>query len=231
MSKAKAFFTDVKTHWNKPDSENGKYVSYKEYAQIFGGVAFNYGAQSALDNKYVGFASACFLIMYHYKLPYLAFSVIALIGLPLGYLWNIMEWIINDNLGYLGKKRERRFICVYGAAMLVGLLLVVCDASALFGETNRLIVWMNSLSGVTAKSFFKIFGIQVFTNSFKGLRGIFWRKKLIPKYGRFKYTLYSDVVQKCIFLFLLGWLLIYNINRSDTRLWMAYFRFSMFGVY
>ncbi len=231
MSKAKAFFADVKEHWSTPDSANGKYVSYKEYAQIFGGVAFNYGAQSALDNKYVGFASACFLIMYHYRLPYLAFSVITLIGLPLGYLWNILEWIINDNLGYLGKKRERRFVGIYGAAMVIGLALIVFDFSSLFSPSNPIISWMNSLSGITAKSFFKIFGVQVFTNSFKGVRGIFWRKKLIPKYGRFKYTLYSDVIQKCIFLFLLGWLPIYNVKSMDTRLWMAYLLFSLFGVY
>lgn len=231
MSKAKDFFADVKQHWNTPDSSKGKYVSYKEYAQIFGGVAFNYGAQSALDNKYVAFASSCFLIMYHYKLPYLAFSVITLIGLPMSYLWNILGWVINDNLGFLGKTREKRFVTIYGISMLIGLALIVFDVSALFSDTNPMIMWMNSLSGITAKSFFKIFGIQVFTNGFSGVRGIFWRKKFIPKYGRFKYTLYSDVIQKCIFLFLLGWLPIYKINSMDTRLWMAYLLFSLFGVY
>ena len=120
---AKSFFADVKAHWSEPDSANGKYVSYKEYAQIFGGVAFNYGAQSALDSKYVGFASACFLIMYHYHLPYLAFSVITLIGLPMSYLWNILGWIINDNLGFLGKTRERRFVTIYSIAMAIGVLV------------------------------------------------------------------------------------------------------------
>ncbi len=228
---AKSFFADVKAHWSEPDSANGKYVSYKEYAQIFGGVAFNYGAQSALDSKYVGFASACFLIMYHYHLPYLAFSVITLIGLPMSYLWNILGWIINDNLGFLGKTRERRFVTIYAIAMAIGLSLIVFDVSSLFPESNRVIMWMNSLSGITAKSFFKIFGIQIFTNGFSGVRGIFWRKKFIPKYGRFKYTLYSDVIQKCIFLFLLGWLPIYNVPNTDTRLWMAYLLFSLFGVY
>ena len=231
MSKAKAFFNDVKTHWKEPDSANGKYVPYKEYLSIFGGVAFNYGAQSSLDSKYVGFTSACFLIMYHYKLPYLAFSVITLIGLPVGYLWNIMDWVVNDNLGYLGKKRERKFFTVYGIAMAIGLALILLDFSSFFSPSNPLIMWMNSLSGITAKSFFKIFGIQIFTNAFKGFRGIFWRKKLIPKYGRFKYTLYSDVIQKCILLFLLGWLPIYNIPQTDTRLWMAYLLFSLFGAY
>lgn len=231
MSKAADFFADVKAHWSTPDTEKGKYVSYKEYAQIFGGVAFNYGAQSALEGKYVGFASSCFLIMYHYNLPYLAFSVISLIGLPMSYLWNIMGWIINDNLGYLGKKRERRFISIYGAVMLIGLALIIFDVSSLFSPDSALITWMNSLSGITAKSFFKIFGIQLFVNSFSGVRGIFWRKKLIPKYGRFKYTLYSDVIQKCILMFALGWLPIYNIPDTDTRVWTAYLLFSLFGTY
>ena len=231
MSKAKEFFADVKEHWNVPDSANGKYVPYKEYLSIFAGVAFNYGSQASLNKKYIAFASSCFLIMYHYNLPYLAFSVIGLIGLPVGYLWNIMGWMVNDNLGYLGKKREKKFIGVYAAAVVIGLLLIIFDASALFSASNPMIVWMNSLSGITAKSFFKIFGIQVFTNAFSGLRGIFYRKKLIPKYGRFKYTLYSDVIQKCLLLAGLGWLPIYKIQSTDTRLWLAYLLFSLFGMY
>ena len=226
---AKTFFADVKEHWNTPDTSKGKYVPYKEYLQIFGGVAFNYGAQSPLE--YIKFAATCFLIMYHYRLPYLAFSVITLIGLPMSYLWNILTWVVNDNLGFLGKKRETRFSIIYGASMLIGLLFVLVDLSALFPQNSAMIVWMNSLSGITATSFFKIFGIQILCEGYKGLRGIFWRKKLIPKFGRFKYTLYSDVVQKCILIILLGWLPIYNINSTDTRLWMAYLLFSLYGCF
>ena len=229
MSKAKDFFTDFKAHWKEPDTANGKYVPYREYVDIFAGVGLNYGAQSPLS--YIKFASTCFLIMYHYKLPYLAFSVIALIDLPLSYLWNMLTWTVNDNLGFLGKSREKRFIGIYGTSVLVGLLMILTDVSSLLPETGALIVWLNSLSGITAKSFFKIIGIQIFANGYRGIRGIIWRKKLIPKYGRFKYNLYSDVVPKSIFIVLLGWLPIYNIQNMDTRLWMAYLLFQLFDSY
>lgn len=229
MSKLTDFFTDFKTHWNEPDTEHGKYVPYKEYATIFGGVAMNYGAQSPLS--YLSFASGCFLIMYHYNLPYMAFSVITLIGLPMSYLWNILGWVINDNLGFLGKTREKRFITIYSIAIAIGLGMIIFDTSLLFNQSGRIITWMNSLSGITAKSFFKIFGIQILSNGFSGIRGIFWRKKLLPKYGRFKYTLFSDVIQKCIFVILLGWLPIYNISSTDTRLWLGYLLFSLYGCY
>ena len=77
MGKAKEFFADVKQHWSVPDTAKGRYVPYKEYGTIFMGVAMNYGVQAPL--KYFSFAASCYLIMYHYNLPYLAFSIISLI--------------------------------------------------------------------------------------------------------------------------------------------------------
>ena len=74
MSKVKSFITNVKTHWRTPDTSKGNYVSFKEYLDIFLGVSFNYAAQSPLG--YIGFGAGCFLIMYHYDLPYIAFSIV-----------------------------------------------------------------------------------------------------------------------------------------------------------
>lgn len=81
-SKVKHFFTDVKTHWTKPAP--GKYVPYREYLDILIGNGSNYVGKKTLE--YLTFAASCYLMMYHYQLPYLTFSIIALINMPLNYI-------------------------------------------------------------------------------------------------------------------------------------------------
>ncbi len=221
--------TELKTHWKTPDTQNGKYVSWKEQIDIFISVAMNYGAQAPL--KYIGFSATCFLIMYHYNLPYLAFSVIALIGVPLSYLWNLLDWQIADNLGFLQKKAEVKFYAFYITAFVSGLILLIADVSRLWGPDSSLIIALNGIEGINARSFFKIIGVQLLTNGFAGARNIFWRKLLVPKYGRYKYSLYGNVIQKCIMIVLIGWLPIYNIKSVDERVWLAYLLFSLFTMY
>lgn len=229
MSKVKDFVTNVRTHWNTPDTSKGNYVSFKEYFDIFLGVSFNYAAQSPLG--YIGFAAGCFLIMYHYDLPYLAFSIVGLIGIPLSYLWSIIGWIVNDNLGFMKKKTEAIMYTIYFSATALGLLLLIADISVLFPEGNTLKELLDGLTGINARSFFKLLGVQLLTNGFGGARGIFWRKKLVPVFGRYKYGLYANVIQKCILIILIGWLPVYAIPDVNERFWIAYLLFSLFGMY
>ena len=229
MARLRHFITEVKTHWNTPDTAHGKYVSGKEYLYVFLGVAANYAAQAPF--KYIGFAASCYLIMYHYELPYLSFSVIALIGLPLSYLWNLLDWFVTDNLGILPKRSERRMNFLYLSVAAVGVLLLVFDASALFPEGSRLITAMNGLSGINARAFFKVFGVQLAVNGWGGVRSIFLRKKLIPKHGRYKFSLYGNVIQKSVMIVLLGWLPAYQIPDVYERLWIAYLLFSLFSMF
>ncbi len=229
MSKAKDFFADVKKHWSVPDSSKGRFVPYKEYLTIFSGVAMNYGVQSPL--KYLSFAASCYLIMYHYRLPYVAFSIIGLIGMPLSYLWSILGWVVKDNLGILDKKTERKYMITYGSIALFGLLFLIFDVSQFVpaGLAARL----DGLSGINAMSFFKIVGVQLFINAYTGLRDILWRKKLVPKYGRYKYSLFANYFQKCIVMILLGWLPINEKQMPDAnqRLWIAYLLFMLFNMF
>ena len=104
VSTVKNFATEVRTHWSTP--AEGKYVPYKEYKDVVIGVGANYTGTKTLE--YIGFFSSCFLIMYHYKLPYLTFSVIGLLNMPLGYITALIWWYVCDNLGFLPKKQERK---------------------------------------------------------------------------------------------------------------------------
>ena len=221
------FFTEVKTHWKTP--AEGKYVPYKEYLNIFFSVGANYTASKVLE--YIYFATGCFLIMHHYKLPYLTFSIISIINMPLGYVTALIWWFVCDNLGFLPGKTEKKLYTVYVAMIAFGLSLILFDASTLFDPNSKFIIFLNSLEGMSATACFKVFGTHFLYSGWVGARNIFWRKKLIPKFGRYKYSLYSDVIPKCIVVILIGWLPLYEIADVSTRVWAANLLFAIYGVF
>lgn len=225
--KVKALFTEIKTHWNTPAP--GKYVPYKEYKDVIISVGSNYAGQKTLE--YISFGAACYLIMYHYKLPYLTFSIINIINMPLNYIWTLMWWYVCDNLGFLPKKNERKINAVYISIALLGLAMIIFDFSKFFDPSSRFVTYMNSLEGINCASAFKILGTHILYSGWVGARNIFYRKKLIPKYGRYKYCLYSDVIQKCIMVILIGWLPVYNIADVPTRVWVANLLFACYNAF
>ena len=227
LGKVKALFTEIKDHWDTPAP--GKYVPYKEYKDVVFAVGSNYAGSKLLE--YIGFASACYLIMHHYKLPYLTFSVISILNMPLGYISALMWWFVCDNLGFLPKKTERKFYLVYGLMALFGISTILFDYSRLFDQTSSFITYLNGLEGMNATACFKTFGTHFLYTGWVGARNIFWRKKLLPKYGRYKYSLYCDVVPKCIMVFLIGWLPVYKIPDVATRVWVANLMFATYNVF
>ncbi len=225
--KVKALFTEIKTHWNTP--AEGKYVPYKEYKDVVFAVGSNYAGSKVLE--YIGFFSACYLIMHHYKLPYLTFSVISVINMPLGYISALMWWFVCDNLGFLPKKTERKFYLVYVLMMIFGISTILFDYSQLFNQSSAFITYLNGLEGMNATACFKTFGTHFLYTGWVGARNIFWRKKLLPKYGRYKYSLYCDVVPKCVMVILIGWLKVYDIPDVATRVWVANLLFATYNVF
>lgn len=227
-SKVKGLFTEIKTHWKTP--AKGKYVPYKEYLDILFGVGANYAGSKTLE--YIGFAAGCYLMMYHYKLPYLTYAIIAIINMPLNYVWTLIGWVINDNLGFLPKKTERNFNILYAFLAISGLLMIFVNFDPLLPETNKLVAYLNGLEGISAASAIKIFGTHILWNGWTGLRNIFYRKKLIPKFGRYKYSLYCDFIPKTIMVWLIGWLPFYTtITDVTTRVWVANLLFSIYNLF
>lgn len=226
--KVKGLAKEIKTHWKTPAP--GKYVPYKEYGSILLGVGSNYVGQKTLE--YLTFAASCYLMMYHYKLPYLTFSIISLINMPLNYIWTLIGWVINDNLGFLPKKTERKFNILYFSLIGIGIYMIVGDFSAILDPSNRLVAYLNGLEGISAASAIKILGTHILWNGWAGARNIFWRKKLVPKFGRYKYSLYCDFIPKIIMVFLLGWLPFYTtITDVTTRVWVANLLFSIYNLF
>ena len=227
LSKVQWLFNEIKTHWNTP--AEGKYVPYKEYRDVVFAVGSNYAGSKVLE--YIGFFSSCYLIMHHYKLPYLTFSVIGILNMPLGYISALMWWFVCDNLGFLPKKTERKFYFVYVLMMIFGISTILFDYSHLFNQTGAFITYLNGLEGMNATACFKTFGTHFLYTGWVGARNIFWRKKLLPKFGRYKYSLYCDVVPKCIMVVLIGWLPVYNIPDVATRVWVANLLFATYNVF
>lgn len=227
VGKVKGFAGEIKTHWKEP--AEGKYVPYREYGDIFVSVGSNYTASKMLE--YLVFAASCYLVMYHYKLPYLTFSVINIINMPLNYVWTLIAWYIGDNLGFMPKKTERRLYTLYGFLAVAGIALILLPITNLFNPSAAWITYLNGLEGITAASAFKIFGTHILWNGWNGARNIFWRKKLIPKYGRYKYSLYCDAIPKCVMVVLMGWLPVYNITDVVTRVWVANLLFACYNMF
>ncbi len=225
--KVKWLFGEIKEHWNTP--AEGKYVPYKEYKDIWLAVGSNYSGSKTLE--YISFAAGCYLIMYHYKLPYVIFSAIALINMPLQKLWDILGWIINDNLGFMPKKTEKRLYTVYFFSIIIGIFLIVFNFEPYLNPNNWLVAALNSIRGLSAASAIKILGTHILWNGWAGSRNIFWRKKLVPKFGRYKYFLYCDVVPKCVMVILIGWLPVYNIADEVTRVWVANLLFAIYNLF
>ena len=101
----------------------------------------------------------------------------------------------------------------------------------LAGSTNSFVRFMNGLKGISCASAIKILGTNILFNGWVGARNIFWRKKLIPKFGRYKYSLYCDAVPKVIMVFVLGWAPYYNIGDEVTRVWVANLLFAIYNVF
>lgn len=225
--KTKWLFNEIKTHWKTP--AEGKYVPYKEYLDIWLAVGSNYSGSKTLE--YISFAAGCYLIMYHYHLPYVAFSAIALINMPLQKMWDLVAWMINDNLGFLPKKKERKVYTFYFFAIIIGLFLLLFPFEPYLNPANKIVAMFNSIRGVSAASAIKMFGTHILWNGWNGSRNIFWRKKLVPKFGRYKYSLYCDVVPKIIMVILIGWLPVYKIADEVTRVWVANLLFAGYGMF
>ena len=227
FGKVKGLFTEIKTHWSTP--AEGKYVPYREYKDIFIAVGSNYAGSKLLE--YIWFGAGCYLMMYHYKLPYLTFAIIGLINMPLNYVWSMIGWYINDNLGFLEKKKERLLYGVYFAAIVIGLALIIAPVSQLFDQNGKFVTFMNGLEGVNCDSAFKILGTHILWNGWAGSRNIFWRKKLLPKFGRYKYSLYCDFLPKIIMVALIGWIPLWNITDVVERVWKANLLFAVYCIF
>lgn len=227
LTKIKGVFNEIKSHWNTP--AEGKYVPYKEYKDIFIAVGSNYTGAKTLE--YIFFGAGCYLMMYHYKLPYLTYSIIGIINMPLNYIWSLIWWYVCDNLANLPKKTEYKLYALYLSLIAIGLGLIIGDISQLFNQTGALVTYMNGLEGLNASSVFKILGTHILYSGWVGARNIFWRKILVPKFGRYKYSLYCDYIPKCVMVILIGWLPVYNIPDVVTRVWVANLLFAVYNVF
>ena len=227
LAKVRSFAGDVRKHWSKP--AEGRYVPYREYKDIFVAVGSNYAGSKLLE--YIWFGASCYLFMYHYQLPYLTFAIIGLINMPLNYVWAMIGWVINDNLGFLEKKKERMLYGLYFGLIVIGLTLILAPISLLFNQNGAFVTFMNGLEGINCDSAFKILGTHILWNGWAGSRNIFWRKKLLPKFGRYKYSLYCDFLPKIIMVWVIGWLPLYNIPDMVERVWKANLLFAVYSIF
>lgn len=171
--KVKAFFHNAKTYWKTPPE--GRYVPYREYLSIFGAVGGDYTLRYLAG--FLSFGTGCYLVAFYYQIPLLTFAAINTFFLAANYLWQILSMGVDANLGFLPKKIERKYFAVYLSFALLGILLVIFDASVLLSDALRSAL-DTKWPGLDARSIFKIFGAYFFVNGWGGFRGIVIRKLL-----------------------------------------------------
>lgn len=220
---------DFKEHWNIP--AEGRYVPYKEYLSVFFGIGGDYSLGSVLG--YLSFGSGCYLIMYYYNIPLLAFSAIVAFFTVQGYFWRILDMIVNDNLGFVPKKTERTLFTIYGIVACLGLSFLILDFSKFIPFPVKLTDFISTIPGMTMRSVCKLFGTWWFCKGYFGIRNIVIRKKFLPKYGRYKFYFYPNLIPCVILVLLICWLPIYKWYANDQaeRIWILYLLFSLYGGY
>lgn len=223
--KVKAFFKDVKTHWNTPPE--GKYVPYREYLSIFGATGGDY-TLSYLKG-FLKFEVGCYLVAFYYQIPLLTFAAINTFFLASTYLWNILSMGVDANLGFLPKKVERKYFAVYLLFIALGLVLLIFDFASFLPETVR-----HSLDsrwpGIDSVSIFKIFGAHFLVNSWGGFREIIIRKLLLKKFGRYKIFTYANLVQGVAVAILICWLPLYELPMAE-RVWKLFLLFQFYTIF
>jgi hypothetical protein len=103
------------------DDLRGTLKTDNDNQTILTSIAYDEGWNVYVDGKRVDVKEACGALLsfnieeagnHEIRLVYRSSAfkigmVITLIGLPLSYLWSVLNWIVNDNLGILEKKVEK----------------------------------------------------------------------------------------------------------------------------
>lgn len=215
MAKLKSFIkntiSDVKTYWHKP--KEGDYISYKEFSLFCLGASANNSALTVLG--YLTFTAGCFLVGAIYGIAFKDIYIIGLINIPLGYIWNIFNMQITDNLGDLPKSSAKKMKIVLIPLFIVGV--------GLFFVPQYL--FENIIPALP-----QIIGGIITVNIFNIVYRIFVLKKLAPKYGKYRPWILTGVFPTLIFLALIVYLP-YKAMPYHTRLWVLHLMFAMFGLF
>ncbi len=225
-NKVGAFFRQFKDHWTTP--AEGRYVPYKEYVNVLFGVGGEYALQRVIN--YLSFGTGCYLVIFYYEIPVLTFSVIAAFFMVQTYFWDIINMVVNDNLGFLPKKAERRLYSLFIFFAALGLLTLIFDFSAILPFPARLEDFLTSFPGINLRNTFKIFGAHWLAVGYGGMRNLFIRKRWLPKLGRYKLFAYTNVIPEMITVILICWLPLYNKPLYE-RVWMLYLLFAILGMF
>ena len=170
MGKIKNLIELAKVRWTKP--AEGEVTTLKEFASYCLGV-MGICAFTFICSDTVNFASGyfCGAIM---EIKLIDFTIIAFISLAVKYLTLYLESIsmeIFENMGTLSKEKTKKAALAYGICTVVG---VACY----FVPSKYFEFLIKGLPGILGNSFV-IIGVGGYVNWFL-------RKKLCPKYGRYK---------------------------------------------
>jgi hypothetical protein len=212
-SKIKKGFTTFYEHWYVP--KKGFYVPYREWVAQAVTVGGEESAGKAMDPLVFGSGAVFSSIIF--QIPFTYYATSALIVMPLGYLWSIVNtMIIGDNLGHLPRKASRTIAFLYVPLFIIGMAMLLFVPST---------AMQNVLPG-----FFKVLGSNIVISIWGSWRNIFWKRLFLMKQGRFKPAQYINLVPYIV-VFLLLVYMPFGTMGLDKRFWIMNLLFQLLGMY
>jgi Na+/melibiose symporter-like transporter len=206
--------TEVKTYWNEP--KPGNYVSWKEIVADIFAVAGEESMNKTIP-AYIGFG--CLMSTFIYQIPVQWFTIIGLITGPIGYLWTVVGMNLNDNLGFLSRKTARTISAIYTPLLVLGLGLLLFAPVTGPGSMENVI-----------PGYWKYWGINLFCTTFGAYRGIFWKQILLEKIGRYKTTVFVNLIPNLVLTALIIYIPFDQMTLAN-RAWILCLLYSLLGNY
>jgi Na+/melibiose symporter-like transporter len=202
---------DVRRYWDKP--KPGNYVPYKEVVANM----FVVGGAESVNKTFpaaLSFGAGCLLLTFVYQIPIQWFTMIGVICGPIGYLWTILGLNLDANLGHISKKTARFVNLFYIPLFIIGVGLLLFAPVTGPGSMERII-----------PGYWKFWGINLVANIWGAWRNIFWRQLLLEKIGRYKWSMYTNLIPYIIFTCIIIYFPFEKVPLAD-RAWQLQLCFS-----
>jgi len=215
MAKAKelaaAFFSNIKTYWNKP--REGNYISNREFVTFSLGRGASDATNKVLDN--VSFAASCFLVGSIYGISFQDIFMISVVSLPFGYLWNPIRMVITDNLGRPPRRTMRFIHTVLAACAVVGAALFFVPQA----RFERIVPGLPQILGVV---------LTVGPLSMWYRTAVY--RWLSPRMGKFRPWVAAGIAPTIAVLLLLVFVPFERVPYHH-RLWTIFLLFQLYGLF
>jgi len=209
--KAASTVKDVKTYWNHP--KPGEHIPNKELFYFMLGAGGCGGAGAAEAN--LAFTANCFFVGAIYGLAIKDFVLLGIVSMVMNYLFEPINMLVTDNLGFLPKKTMRN-------VHVLNLAFVVVGVASFFVPQ----AYFESLM----PAFPQVIGTKLLIQVANCYFRIFLFRKFAAKYGKYRPWIFVNFVPFIITSLMLV-LFPYKGLEYHQRFWIMHMMFSLWNLF